>query len=84
MALPSFGAWLARLGVIAVYLAGYGIAVSFHTVMSVVGSGSIANVVSVTPRRDQDDQAREGQITGPALNWPGCEQGSRTVVMRFG
>jgi uncharacterized membrane protein YbhN (UPF0104 family) len=49
VALPSFGAWLAKLGVIAVFLAGYGIAVSFHTVMSVVGSGSIANAVSVTP-----------------------------------
>ena len=49
VALPSFGAWLARLGVIAVFLAGYGITVSFHTVMMVVGSGSIANMVSVTP-----------------------------------
>jgi uncharacterized membrane protein YbhN (UPF0104 family) len=49
VALPSLGAWLAKLGVIAVFLAGYGIAVTFHTVMSVVGSGSIANVVSVTP-----------------------------------
>ena len=49
VALPSLGAWLAKLGVIAVFLAGYGIAVTFHTVMSVVGGGSIANVVSVTP-----------------------------------
>ena len=49
VALPSFGAWLAKLGVIAVFLAGYGIAVSFHTVMLVMGSGSIANVVSFTP-----------------------------------
>ena len=47
--LPSFGAWLAKLGVIAVFLAGYGITVSFHTVMSVVGGNSIANTVSVTP-----------------------------------
>ena len=39
VALPSFGAWLARLGVIAVFLAGYGITVTFHTVMAVVGSG---------------------------------------------
>ena len=31
--LPSFGAWLAKLGVIAVFLAGYGIAVMFHTVI---------------------------------------------------
>jgi uncharacterized membrane protein YbhN (UPF0104 family) len=49
VALPSLGAWLAKLGVIAIFLAGYGITVTFHTVMSVVGSGSIANVVSVTP-----------------------------------
>ena len=49
MALPSFGAWLAKLGVIAVFLAGYGIAVTFHTVMSVAGGNSIANTVSVTP-----------------------------------
>jgi uncharacterized membrane protein YbhN (UPF0104 family) len=47
--LPSFGAWLAKLGVIAVFLAGYGIAVTFHTVMSVAGGNSIANTVSVTP-----------------------------------
>ena len=47
--LPSFGAWLAKLGVIAVFLAGYGITVTFHTVMSVMGGNSIANVVSVTP-----------------------------------
>jgi uncharacterized membrane protein YbhN (UPF0104 family) len=49
VALPSFGAWLAKLGVIAVFLAGYGITVSFHTIMSVMGGNSIANTVSVTP-----------------------------------
>lgn len=49
VALPSFGAWVAKLGVIAVFLAGYGITVSFHTVMSVAGGNSIANTVSVTP-----------------------------------
>jgi uncharacterized membrane protein YbhN (UPF0104 family) len=47
--LPSFGAWLAKLGVIAVFLTGYGIAVTFHTLMSVMGGNSIANTVSVTP-----------------------------------
>jgi uncharacterized membrane protein YbhN (UPF0104 family) len=47
--LPSFGAWVAKLGVIAVFLAAYGIAVTFHTVMSVAGGNSIANTVSVTP-----------------------------------
>ncbi len=49
VALPSFGAWLAKGAVIAIFLAGYGIAVTFHTVMSVMGGNSIANTVSVTP-----------------------------------
>jgi uncharacterized membrane protein YbhN (UPF0104 family) len=49
VALPSFGAWVAKLGVIAVFLSGYGIAVTFHNVMAVVGGNSIANTVSVTP-----------------------------------
>lgn len=47
--LPSFGGWLAKLGVIAIFLAAYGIPVTFDTVMHVVGSNSIANTVSVTP-----------------------------------
>jgi uncharacterized membrane protein YbhN (UPF0104 family) len=49
VALPSFAAWLAKFGVIAVFLSGYGIAVTFHSVMSVMGGNSIANTVSVTP-----------------------------------
>ncbi len=47
--LPQFGGYLAKLAVIGVFLAAYGIPVTFHTIMSVVGSNSIANVVSVTP-----------------------------------
>ena len=47
--LPSMGAWLAKLGVIAVFLAAYSIPVTFHTVMSVVGGNSLANTVSATP-----------------------------------
>jgi uncharacterized membrane protein YbhN (UPF0104 family) len=47
--LPSFGAWVAKLGVIAVFLAAYGIPVTFHTVMSVTGGNSLANTVSATP-----------------------------------
>jgi uncharacterized membrane protein YbhN (UPF0104 family) len=49
VALPSLGAWLAKLAVIAVFLAGYGITVTFHTVMSVAGGNSVANTVAVTP-----------------------------------
>ena len=47
--LPSFGGYAAKLGVVAVFLAAYGIPVTFHTVMTVVGGNSIANVTSVTP-----------------------------------
>jgi hypothetical protein len=42
-------AWLAKLGVIGVFLAAYGIPVTFHTIMSVVGGNSLANTVSATP-----------------------------------
>jgi uncharacterized membrane protein YbhN (UPF0104 family) len=47
--LPSMGAWLCKLAVIAVFLAAYGIPATFHTVMTVAGGNSLANVVSVTP-----------------------------------
>jgi uncharacterized membrane protein YbhN (UPF0104 family) len=47
--LPSAGAWLSKLAVIAVFLAAYGIPVTFHTVMSIVGGNSLANTVSATP-----------------------------------
>ena len=47
--LPSFVGWVAMLGVIAVFLAAYGIPVTFDTLMHVVGGNSIANVTSVTP-----------------------------------
>jgi uncharacterized membrane protein YbhN (UPF0104 family) len=68
--LPSFGAWLAKLGVIAVFLAGYGITVTFHTIMSVMGGNSIANMVSVTPGGVGVNQATNvaalGHVTDPA------------------
>jgi uncharacterized membrane protein YbhN (UPF0104 family) len=47
--LPELLGWIAKLGVIAVFLAAYAIPVTFHTIMSVVGGNSIANVASVTP-----------------------------------
>jgi uncharacterized membrane protein YbhN (UPF0104 family) len=40
---------LAKLGVIAVFLAAYGIPVSFHAVMTVMAGNSIGGAVSVTP-----------------------------------
>jgi uncharacterized membrane protein YbhN (UPF0104 family) len=47
--LPEFFSWLCKLGVIAVFLAAYGIPVTLHTVMTVAGGNSLASVVSVTP-----------------------------------
>ena len=47
--IPEAGAWICKLGVIGVFLAAYGIPVTFHTIMSVAGGNSLANVVSVTP-----------------------------------
>ena len=47
--LPSFASWLCKLGVIAVMLAAFTIPVTFESVMWVTGSGSLANVISVTP-----------------------------------
>jgi uncharacterized membrane protein YbhN (UPF0104 family) len=46
---PEAFSWLCKLAVIAVFLAAYGIPATFHTVMSVAGGNSLANVVSVTP-----------------------------------
>ena len=47
--LPSLGAWIAKLAVTGIFLAGYGIPVTFHTIMSVIGGNSLANTVSATP-----------------------------------
>jgi uncharacterized membrane protein YbhN (UPF0104 family) len=47
--LPSLGAWLAKLGVTAIFLAGYSIPVTFHSIMAVIGGNSLANTVSATP-----------------------------------
>ena len=61
---PSFVAWAAKLGVIAVFLAAYSIPVTFHTVMSVVGGNSLANTVSATPGGIGVNQA----VNAAALN----------------
>jgi uncharacterized membrane protein YbhN (UPF0104 family) len=47
--LPEFLGWCAKLAVIGIFLAAYGIPVTFHTIMSVAGGNSLANVVSATP-----------------------------------
>jgi uncharacterized membrane protein YbhN (UPF0104 family) len=47
--LPEFVAWTAGLCITGVFLAAYDIPVTFHTIMSVTGSNSISNSVSLTP-----------------------------------
>jgi uncharacterized membrane protein YbhN (UPF0104 family) len=45
----QFLGWCAKLAVIGIFLAAYGIPVTFHTIMSVAGGNSLANVASFTP-----------------------------------
>jgi uncharacterized membrane protein YbhN (UPF0104 family) len=47
--LPEFVAWVANIFIVAIFMAAYAIPVTFHSVMSVIGSNSISNSVSVTP-----------------------------------
>jgi uncharacterized membrane protein YbhN (UPF0104 family) len=47
--LPSLLSWTCKLVVIGIFLAAFAIPVTFESIMWVTGSGSLANVVSVTP-----------------------------------
>ena len=47
--LPQIGGYVAKVLVIIVFLAAYGIPVSFGSVMSVLGSNQLANLLSFTP-----------------------------------
>ena len=49
VALPCLASFLARLGIVAVFLAAYAIPVSFHTVTAVTAANSLSSSVSVTP-----------------------------------
>jgi len=49
LGLPALGSYAARLAIVAVFLAAYGIPVTLHSIMSVVGGNSLANTVSATP-----------------------------------
>src|SRR4051794_3371620 len=49
LVLPELGSYLARLGIIAVFLGAYSIPVTFHNVTAVTASNSISNSVSLTP-----------------------------------
>lgn len=46
---PSLGSYLARLAIVGIFLAAYGIPATFHDVATVTASNSISNTVSATP-----------------------------------
>ena len=46
---PGVLSFIARLGIVAVFLAAFSIPVTFHTVLSVTGANSISSSLSVTP-----------------------------------
>jgi hypothetical protein len=47
--LPQMGGYAAKVAVVAVFLAAYGIPVTFGSIMSVLGSNQLANLISLTP-----------------------------------
>jgi uncharacterized membrane protein YbhN (UPF0104 family) len=47
--LPQMGGYVAKVMVIVVFLAAYGIPVTFGSIMSVLGSNQLANLLSLTP-----------------------------------
>jgi uncharacterized membrane protein YbhN (UPF0104 family) len=47
--LPQMGGYAAKIAVIAIFLAAYGIPVTFGSIMSVLGSNQLANILSFTP-----------------------------------
>jgi len=49
VAVPEVASYLARLGIVAVFLAAYSIPVSFHSVIAVTAANSVSKTVAVTP-----------------------------------
>ena len=68
--LPSFLSWVCKLLVIAIFLAAFAIPVTFESVMWVCGSGSLANVVSVTPGAVGITQATNALALSTCCNVP--------------
>jgi hypothetical protein len=68
--LPSLLSWLCKLLVIAIFLAAFAIPVTFESVMWVTGSGSLANVVSVTPGAIGITQATNALALSTCCNVP--------------
>ncbi len=69
--LPSLLSWLCKLAVIGIFLAAFAIPVTFESVMWVTGSGSLANIVSVTPGAVGITQATNALALDACCDVPG-------------
>jgi len=68
--LPGFLSWSCKLFVIGIFLAAFAIPVTFESIMWVAGSGSLANVVSVTPGAVGITQATNALALGTCCDVP--------------
>jgi hypothetical protein len=68
--LPSLLSWLCKLTVIGIFLAAFAIPVTFESIMWVTGSGSLANVASVTPGAVGVTQATNALALDTCCNVP--------------
>ena len=66
--LPSFLAYVCKYVVIGIFLAAFAIPVTFESITWVVGSGSLANIVSVTPGAVGITQATNALALGVCCN----------------
>ncbi len=71
--LPSFISWSCKLIVVGIFLAAFAIPVTFESIMWVVGSGSLANVVSVTPGAVGITQATNALALDACCNVPNAD-----------
>ena len=86
--LPQMGGYAAKVMVIVVFLAAYGIPVTFGSVMSVLGSNQLANILSFTPggigvnqafnsfalESYTDDDHRDRVLARPAADHDGLQR----------
>jgi uncharacterized membrane protein YbhN (UPF0104 family) len=68
--LPSFLSYVCKYAVIGIFLAAFAIPVTFESITWVVGSGSLANVVSVTPGAVGVTQATNALALNVCCNVP--------------
>ncbi len=71
--LPSLLSWTCKLIVIGIFLAAFAIPVTFESIMWVTGSGSLANVVSVTPGAVGITQATNALALDACCNVPNSQ-----------